>query len=253
MSDEPIWLMIDGNNHVHRDYHAAGIDRVGQVLDARIDNMIGKWNPERVMVAFDSGRCFRHQIVEDYKAGRERPADIDEAIEIAKEVAIGHAADVLAVAGFEADDIIATWTRMARRAGKKVLIASSDKDLHQLLEKGVVCQLTRFSRSFGSVSAEFINSDRLYEKYGVRPDQWVEYRMLTGDPSDNIGGVQGFGGKTAAKLLQTCGDLSLFFRSPFSADVTDRLRNRLLQAKDTLERLRLLVSLRDDVPMPEYW
>lgn len=253
MNRSPIWLLIDGNNHVHRDYHAAGVGRVGPVFSARIDNMIARWSPERVMVAFDCGRCFRHDIAQDYKAGRERPADIDEAIEVAKDVAIGHAADVLSVGGFEADDVIATWTRIAVEAGARVLISSSDKDLHQLIRKGVVCQLTKFSRSYGGVSAEFINRDRLLECFGVTPEQWVEFRMLTGDPSDNISGIAGFGPKTAATLLRDCGSIERFFRLPFSTGISERLKNRLRQSQDKLDELRSLLSLRNDVPLPENW
>jgi DNA polymerase-1 len=135
-----------------------------------------------------------------YKATRPAaPPDLSQQMVRVKEVATAWGLHPLELAGFEADDIIATITRQAREAGLGVVIVSADKDLLQLVTDGVIMYDTMREKVFGR--AETI------ERMGVPPEQVRDLLALMGDSSDNVPGVKGVGQKTAAKLLEDHGSL----------------------------------------------
>ena len=153
-----------------------------------------------VIVVFDPPvKTFRHEAFADYKAGRaQTPDDLPEQIRKIKRLVDLMGLVRLEVGGFEADDVIGTLARRAEEAGAEVRILTSDRDAYQLLSDRV--------RVIGSDNAEFTPAD-VKAKYGVTVEQWVDYRSLTGDSSDNIPGAKGIGPKGAQKLLETYGSL----------------------------------------------
>lgn len=153
-----------------------------------------------VIVVFDPPvKTFRHEAFADYKAGRaQTPDDLPEQIRKIKRLVDLMGLVRLEVGGFEADDVIGTLARRAEEAGCEVRILTSDRDAYQLLTDRV--------RVIGNDNAEITPKDVL-AKYGVSVEQWVDYRSLTGDSSDNIPGAKGIGPKGAQKLLETYGSL----------------------------------------------
>ena len=243
------WLLIDSNNWTFRDLSAAGLDRVADLFRQRVWAICHKWSVSHVIAAYDAGVTFRHQMHPGYKAGRTRNPDIDEAIEMTKQSCYDDSIDVITAEGFEADDVIATYTRHALSLGDRVIVASADKDLHQLIEESKVCQLTSIRRWQDSVMPKWANHKSVFDKYGVTVDQWVDYRMLVGDPSDNIAGVKDIGPKTAQKIISTCGSIEGFLANPHAPDITAKQQAKVLNAREDFDHLRELITLRYDVPV----
>ncbi|WP_027482578.1 DNA polymerase I [Deinococcus pimensis] len=155
---------------------------------------------QQVIVVFDApAKTFRHEQYEGYKAGRARtPEDLPGQIDRIRRLVDLLGLQRFEMPGFEADDIIGTITRRAEREGFEVRILTSDRDAYQLLDERV-----RVINSAG----DLVGPDEIVEKYGVTVAQWVDFRALTGDASDNIPGAKGIGPKTASKLLQDYGTL----------------------------------------------
>jgi DNA polymerase-1 len=153
-----------------------------------------------VIVVFDPPvKTFRHEAFEHYKAGRaETPDDLPAQIHAIKKLVDLMGLVRLEVPGFEADDVIGTVAKRAEDAGCEVRILTSDRDAYQLLSDRV--------KVIGSDYAE-IGPPEVLAKYGVSVEQWVDYRALTGDSSDNIPGAKGIGPKSAQKLLEAYGSL----------------------------------------------
>lgn len=255
----PIWLIIDGTNCVHRDFFGVGNDpeKVATTFERRVTEMIEHWKPACVIAAWDCGPSFRHGLYPQYKAGRQRPDGIAEAIEATKLRCVTMGIGRITVAGFEADDILATLSDAARAEGCRVVIYSNDKDLHQCIEDGEVCQLLKVARvragNKGHLQFDWRSAKDLDVEFGVSPRQWVDYKCLVGDPSDNIAGVNKIGGQTASRLLQACGSIEGFYKSPFKAALSDHQRAILMNAKPQMPLLKTLCTLRRDVPLPEFW
>src|SRR6202012_3049888 len=157
--------------------------------------------PTHLAVVFDkSERTFRTEMYPDYKAHRpDPPDDLIPQFAFIREAVRAFDLPCLEQAGFEADDLIATYTRIACEAGATATIVSSDKDLMQLVTDCVIMYDTMKDKKIGI--AEVI------EKFGVPPEKVIEAQALIGDSTDNVPGVPGIGPKTAAQLLTEFGDL----------------------------------------------
>jgi DNA polymerase I len=153
-----------------------------------------------VIVVFDPPvKTFRHEAFENYKAGRaDTPDDLHEQVHKTKQIVDLMGLMRLEEPGYEADDVIGTLATRAEAEGIAVRILTSDRDAYQLLSENV--------KVIASDDRE-IGPAEVFEKYGVRVDQWVDYRSLTGDSSDNIPGARGIGPKGAQKLLEKYGSL----------------------------------------------
>ena len=181
---------------------------------------------DHIAVVFDHARrTFRNDIYPDYKANRPDPPD-----ELIPQFALVRdavrALNVAAVdaEGYEADDLIATYARLARAAGATVTIVSSDKDLMQLVTEGVVM--------FDAMRDRAIGADEVREKFGVGPDKVVDVQSLAGDPTDNVPGVPGIGERPAAQLVNEFGNLDQLLER---AKETDALKKLALDKKKMLE------------------
>lgn len=250
----PLWILVDATNAIHRDAYGCGVANAAATLGRRLATMDQMWQPSAIVAAFDSGEpTFRHALHPQYKAGRKRLDGIDDAIAAAKEELERRNIACMTSPEFEADDIIATITAAVREDGCQVMVYSSDKDLHQILVTGEVTQLLSAKKGVDSLACEWMTACLLQSKYKVRPDQWVDWKVLVGDPSDNIPGVKTIGPETASNILKACGSLDEFYRRPFAAPLSDRQRASVLNAKSLIPKARQLCTLRVDATLPELW
>jgi DNA polymerase-1 len=199
-------------------------------------------------VVFDAGRkTFRNEIYPDYKANRsETPPDLVPQFEQCERLVDALGLARFKVDNYEADDVIATLTTMARAADHEVTILSGDKDLAQLVDEGTRVVDPSKSRRFTMRTVPV--------KFGVQPSQMVDYLAMAGDSSDNVPGIPGVGPKTASALLQEFGSMDAIYTSLDKvAALTIRgaktLGVKLEQHRELAETCRLLVALRRDMDL----
>lgn len=193
------------------------------------------------IVVFDAkAPSFRHEAYEAYKAGRApTPEDFPRQLALIKELVDLLGLVRLEVPGFEADDVLATLAKKAEREGYEVRILSADRDLYQLLSPRV---------HLLHPEGEVLTPKWLYERYGLTPEQWVDFRALTGDPSDNLPGVPGIGEKTALKLLKEWGSLEEILKN-LDRVKPERVREAIRNNLDKLQVSLELSRLRTDLPL----
>lgn len=196
-------ILIDGSSYLFRAFHALPplTNAEGHPTGAiyGVTNMIGKlletYDPQCVAVVFDAkGKTFRNDLYEDYKAHRPpMPDDLRVQIEPIHQIVAAMGLPLLVVEGVEADDVIGTLAARASQAEKETLISTGDKDMAQLVNEHVTL--------INTMNNSFSTPETVLEKFGVRPDQIIDYLALIGDSADNIPGVPKCGPKTAAKWL----------------------------------------------------
>ena len=202
-----------------------------------------KQNPDvPIVVTFDAkGKNFRHQIFEAYKAARPpMPEELRLQIQPVKDICKAMGFTVLSIAEVEADDVIATLTKQSLNEGLDVIISTLDKDLMQLVQDPKV-------RLYNSRDNKFYNEQKVFEKFGVHPNQITELLALVGDTSDGIPGIPKVGPKTAAKWLIKYQSLEevIVNAESIKGVVGQNLRDNI----DILDRNLQLVSLKDDVDL----
>ncbi len=250
-----VWL-VDGSGFIFRAYHALppltrksdGLP-VGAVhgFAAMLHKLLNRTNagkrPTHLAVIFDAGReTFRNEIFPEYKANRpEPPADLVPQFELIRKVTEAFNVPAIEQEGYEADDLIATYARMAREAGATVHIVSSDKDLMQLVREGVTLYDAMKDREIGPEEVE--------KRFGVPPEKVPDVQALAGDSTDNIPGVPGIGVKTAAQLINEYGDLENLLAHAEEIRQPKR-RQRLLEHAEDARLSKRLVTLDDHAPVP---
>lgn len=246
--------LIDGSAYIFRAYHALppltrksdGLP-VGAV--AGFCNIL--WNeitrsgrevPTHIAVVFDfSSKTFRNDIYDKYKANRpEPPEDLRPQFPLTRDATRAFNVACLEIAGYEADDIIATLARQAVEEGGECTIISSDKDLMQLVGPGVKMR--------DPMKDKIIGVDEVFEKFGVGPDRVVDVQSLAGDSVDNVPGAPGIGLKTAALLINEFGDLETLLERAAEIKQPKR-REALLENADLIRISKRLVSLDAAVPL----
>jgi DNA polymerase I len=250
-------MLVDGNSLTYRAFFALPTDLMtasGQVTNAvfgftsMLLNLVRDHRPDRVIVTFDRPEpTFRHRQVDTYKANRESAPDIlREQMGLVRQVVETLALPIVELPGFEADDVIATLAERAVTDGDDVIIVTGDRDSYQLVRDPHVKVLYN---KRGVSDYALYDEAGILERTGVRPDQYVYYAALRGDPSDNLPGVPGVGEKTAAKLVTTYGDLDGIFAH--AADQTPKLRQNLTdheaQARSNEQMMRLVRDAPVDV------
>lgn len=202
--------------------------------------------PDRLLVCFDAGEeTFRHQEHKEYKAGRaETPDDfyaqIPRIIELITAFQFVHVSDLK----YEADDFLCAYARAAEDADMRVTIVTGDRDALQLASEHVRIAIPHK----GYAQAEYLGPSEIEEKYGVRPNQIIDFKGLTGDASDNLPGVKGIGPKTAAILLQEHGSLEGIYAHLDSIKKT--VRQKLEEGKESAFFCRRMAELVDDFSLP---
>jgi len=250
--------LIDGSGFIFRAYHALPpLSRKSDGLPtgavAGFCNMLWKLledskagdKPSHLAVIFDAGqRTFRNEMYTEYKANRsEPPDDLKPQFPLTRDAVRAFGVSCIEKKGYEADDLIATYARVAREAGAKVTIVSSDKDLMQLIVDGVVEMLD-------TMKSKRIGPAEVLERFGVTPEKVIDVQSLIGDSIDNVPGVPGIGVKTAAKLIGEFGDLeSLLARV---AEVKqNKCREALIEHAENARLSAQLVTLDSAVPLDE--
>jgi DNA polymerase-1 len=247
-------VLVDGSSYIFRAYHALPpLTRPSDGLPigavSGFCNMVWKllrdagWvDPTHLAVIFDkSETTFRKEIHETYKANRsEAPEDLIPQFPLIRAATRAFSICTLEQAGYEADDLIATYSRLAAEAGAEVTIVGSDKDLFQLVG-GAVTMLD-------PVKDKRIGPDEVFEKFGVGPEKMIDLQALAGDSVDNVPGVPGIGAKTAAQLLDEYGDLETLLERAHEIKQPKR-RESLIANADLARVSKRLVTLETDVPL----
>ncbi|MBL0941479.1 MAG: DNA polymerase I [Alphaproteobacteria bacterium] len=195
-----------------------------------------------LIAIFDAGRkSFRNEMYPAYKAHRpETPPELVPQFSLVRAACKAFNIPTLELNGFEADDLIATYTEKALAQGMDVTIVSSDKDLMQLVSDHVVMLDTLKNKTFGI--------QEVYEKFGVLPEKVVDVLALIGDKVDNVPGVPGIGIKTAAELIQQYGDLESLLQHSHEIKQPSR-REKLIQYADEARLSYRLINLKKDIPV----
>ncbi|MCG5499260.1 DNA polymerase I [Ectothiorhodospira lacustris] len=242
-------ILVDGSSYLYRAFHAlppltnSRGEPTGAIygVAGMLRKLIGEYQPSHMAVIFDAkGRTFRDDLYAEYKAHRPPMPE-----ELSAQVAPLHALvqamgiPMLVVAGVEADDVIGTLTRQARRAGMEVIISTGDKDLAQLVEPGVTLVNTMNGTVMDEAGVE--------EKFGVPPARIVDYLTLVGDAVDNVPGVDKVGPKTAVKWLKAHGSLDEIMAR--ADEIKGKVGENLRTALAWLPLSRELVTVRCDVAL----
>src|SRR5579871_4441379 len=250
--------LVDGSGYLFRAYHAlppltrksdglpvGAVSGYCNMLWKLLEDMKAGEATSHLAVIFDhSEKTFRNEIYKEYKAHRPPPPeDLIPQFPLVRDATRAFGISCVEMAGFEADDLIATYARLAREAGARCTIISSDKDLMQLVEDGKV-ELLDTMKNKRLASAEVM------EKFGVGPDKVVQVQALAGDSTDNVPGVRGIGIKTAAELINTYGDLETLLKRAGEIKQNKRRETLIENAENARISLKL-VTLDAKVPLKE--
>jgi DNA polymerase-1 len=248
--------IIDGHGLIFRAYYAfinrPLITTKGENTSAvfgfmrMVMKLIQDESPRHLVCAFDArGKTFRHERFPDYKAKRMKaPEDLHTQAELIKEIVEKLGIPQLEFEGFEADDIIGTLSDQATRRGMRTVILSSDKDILQLVNEHVSVYASRR----GISDVEILDSRKVEDTWGVRPDRIIDLLALMGDQSDNVPGVHGIGKVQAVKLVRELGSVEDIYENLEQVD-RERTRNLLKEGRDSAFLSKSLVTIRKDVPL----
>ncbi len=206
------------------------------------------YQPDYIAVVFDAGRSHREELYAEYKATREKmPQELRDSLPRIRELVEAFGDRVIAVDGWEADDVIGTLAARARAEGLEAVIVSGDKDFLQLVGDGV--RLLNPGRGGPQgVAAEWVDEKGATAKIGVAPERVVDYLALVGDSSDNVPGAPGIGPKTARKLLESYGTLEEVLDRAEEVKAK-RARESLMANREQILLSRELVTIRTDVAL----
>ncbi len=242
--------LIDGSGFIFRAYHALPpLNRpdgtpVNAVLGFTnmLIRLLKDKNAHHVAVIFDAARKnFRNDIYPEYKAHRPPPPeDLIPQFPLIRDATRAFALPSIEQEGFEADDLIATYARLAVERDQHVVIISSDKDLMQLVRPGV--------ELMDPMKQTMMGETAVFEKFGVAPNRVIDVQALCGDSVDNVPGVPGIGVKTAALLINEYGDLETLLSRAHEIK-QDKRRDTLMNNADLARVSYRLVKLDDHVPV----
>ena len=248
--------LIDGSGYIFRAYHAlppltrsdgtpvGAVQGFCNMLWKLLEDLNAGEKPTHLAVIFDhSGKSFRNEIYDLYKAHRPpAPEDLVPQFTLIRDATRAFGTPCIELEHYEADDIIATYARLAEAKGAKVTIVSSDKDLMQLVTDRI--------DMFDAMKNRRIEAEQVMEKFGVGPDKVVDIQSLAGDSVDNVPGVPGIGIKTAALLINEFGDLDTLLERAGEIPQKGR-REKLLEHAEHARLSRQLVTLKTDTPVVE--
>ncbi len=243
-------ILIDGHALVHRAFHALPqtlasptgvLTNAVYGFTAVLIKAIKDIKPDYIVATFDlAGPTFRHEEFADYKAHREKaPEGLHEQVPRVKEVLTAFGIPIFEKAGFEADDVIGSVCEKTRKVnGLQTIIATGDMDTLQLVQDDKVVVMTLRK---GITDTVVYNEEEVIKRYGIKPEQMIDYKGLKGDPSDNIPGVPGVGEKTASTLIQQFGSLDNLYKEienpkplkkKSKETISEKLKQKLIENKD---------------------
>jgi DNA polymerase-1 len=246
-------IIIDSNALLHRSFHALPplMNRAGQETGAvygyllTLFKAINDLKPNYIVACFDTkSPTFRHEMYKEYKAQRPvTPSGIVSQIPLTKEVLRAFRIPVFAKEGAEADDLIATIC--AKNPDMEIYIVSGDMDNTQLVNE----KIKVYTLGKGIKDMVIYDINKVRERFGVEPSQMVDFKALTGDPSDNIPGVDGIGKKTAAEIIQKYGSIKNLYEelSTDTAVLKPKVKEMLKKNKESALMSRDLAQMKSDV------
>ncbi len=245
--------LIDGSGYIYRAFYALpamtrSSDGVPVNAVFGFTSMLMQFVKENphdcIAVIFDAARHnFRNEIYPEYKATRkEVPPELVPQFPLIRDAVAAFNIAGVDEEGFEADDLIASYTSKARAEGYDVVIVTADKDLMQLMQGDEV-------RIYDPMKRKYLTQEDVDKKFGVTPDKVIEVQALIGDTSDNVPGVRGIGPKTAAELINKYDSLQGVYAH--LSEITGRKKELLEAGKDSAFLSHKLVSLRQDAPLPK--
>ncbi len=249
-SQKPL-LLVDGSSYLFRAFHALPslVNAKGEPTGAiygvinMLRRLLERYKPQQIAVIFDAkGKNFRHELYGEYKANRPpMPDELRVQIEPLHEVVRAMGLPLLIVEGVEADDVIGTLARQASSNNIPVVISTGDKDMAQLVDEHVTL--------INTMTDTLLDVQGVFEKFGVKPEQIIDYLALVGDSSDNIPGVPKVGPKTAVKWLNSYESIKniIVHADEIKGKVGENLRASLEQLTLSYE----LATIKCDVEMDE--
>jgi DNA polymerase-1 len=247
-------LLLDGHSLAYRAFFALPdtlVTSSGQVTNAvygftaMLLKLLADERPQGVVVCFDKGAPqFRLDRYAEYKAGRAATPDLfKQQLPLIREVLGSLRIPTVELEGYEADDLLATLTKHAREEGCEVILVTGDRDILQLVRDGVAVIMTR--RGISDVIR--YDAPTVVERYGVTPEQWIDFVALKGETSDNLPGVPGVGDKTAAQLINKYGDIEQVIAH--AGELTPKLREAITKYAEQVRINKELGHLLDDVKL----
>lgn len=247
-------LLVDGNALIFRAYYASVA--MGTFMSTKdgtptsavypfinmLNSLLGAREYYDIKVAFDKGKkTFRHDKLPDYKAGRKQtPPDLVTQFALVREYLNAAGIDWYEFDYIEADDIIGTIAKIAEKEFE-VEILSSDQDMYQLISKNT----SIVTPKSGAKDIQIFNTESLFEKWGVTPEQVVDYKGLKGDSSDNLKGVAGIGDKTATQLIQEFGSIEGIYKNINS--ITGAKQKKLIEGEESAYLCKEIATIKRDV------
>ncbi|MCQ9329195.1 DNA polymerase I [Pelistega suis] len=246
-------LLVDGSSYLYRAYYAMPNlrNKAGEPTGAiyGIINMMRKisqdFNPDYMVCVFDApGKTFRDDLYPDYKGQRPpMPDDLRVQIEPIYETIAALGWHIIAQPGVEADDIIATLAEIARQNDVKTVISTGDKDIAQLVNEHISL--------INTMTGERLDREGVKDKFGVFPEQIIDFLMLVGDKVDNVPGVEKVGEKTAAKWLNEYGTLDNLIAH--ADKLSGKIGENFRQAMAQFDLTRQLITIKKDCDMHEFY
>jgi DNA polymerase I len=249
----PSFYIVDGHSHLFRAYHAVGFLSTSKgvpthavlILSTMLWKLIREEQPDYLGIAWDPpGPTFRDNLFAEYKATRtSMPNDLVQQLPYVRRLFEALRVPVIEVAGFEADDVLATLVDHARAHSVDITVVSGDKDLLQLVGPGV-----RALSVLGRTGERVVYDEaKVRERWGVDPGQIADVLALMGDTIDNIPGVKGVGEKTAVKLISQFGSVERLYEN--LSLVSGKLRETLATQRKQAVLSRELAVLSHSVPL----
>jgi DNA polymerase-1 len=248
-------IIIDGNALIHRSFHALPFSMAtknGEITNAVYGfttvllKAIREFKPDYVALTLDrKGPTFRHEAYKEYKAHRVKaPDELYEQIPRVKEVAGVFNIPIYEKEGFEADDLIGTITKKTDSGVEKIIL-TGDLDTLQLIDDDTKV----YTMSHGLSDSVTYDEKAVRGRFGLEPEQMIDYKALRGDPSDNIPGVRGIGEKTAIELLKQFKSLDGVYKNIESKKIKDRVRGLLKEYKKNAYLSKKLATIKRDAPI----
>ena len=254
---KPRLVLFDGNAIVHRAFHALPpltVSRTGEVVGAvfgfasMILKSISDLKPSHYAIAFDKkGPTFRHILYDQYKAHRPAaPAELIGQLGRVRQLVAALNMPVFELDEYEADDVLGALSQQAAREGMETVIVTGDADAMQLVGSHVRVLYPKGRGSF--TDTMLYDAEAVAEKFGVPPRAIADLKALMGDPSDNIPGVPGIGGKTAVKLLQQFGSVDGIYEH-IDEVAPERLQKLLREQEAAARRSKKLTTIVTELPV----
>jgi len=253
---EKVLYIIDGHGLVYRAYYAfirrPLVTTKGENTSAVFGfmrmmlKMMNDEKPKYLVCVFDSKKkTFRHELYSEYKAKRMKaPEDLMSQVDTIKDLVEKLGLTKVEMDGYEADDIIGTMVNKAQSEGFRCVIVSGDKDILQLVGENAIV----YANKKGISEVEVMDPQKVYELWGVRPENIIDFLSLMGDQSDNVPGVRGVGQANALKLIKKFGRIENLFENLNAVD-NEKIKSLLEKGKNDAFLSKQLVTIKRDVPI----